>query len=69
MAENITTTPEGGSLTTASGETELTICAGDGNSDAFDVTLTGNTGTNSAWVITDDSLNILDHQRKPTTNH
>ncbi len=49
----------GGDLTTADGATALTICAGDGNSDAFDVVLTGNTGTNSAWVITDDAGNIL----------
>ncbi len=49
----------GGELTTADGLTELEICAGDGNSDAFDVTLTGAAGPNSAWVITDDQLNIL----------
>ena len=57
--ENVTSAPEGGNLTTASGAVELTICAGDGISDAFDVTLLGNSGTNSAWVITDDSANIL----------
>ncbi|MEL7122392.1 MAG: T9SS type A sorting domain-containing protein, partial [Bacteroidota bacterium] len=49
----------GGELTTADKETELTICAGDGISDAFDVELIGAEGENSAWVITDDSLNIL----------
>ncbi len=49
----------GGDLTTTDGATELTICAGDGNSDAFDVTLTGTEGANSAWVITDPDGNIL----------
>jgi len=49
----------GGDLTTADGATEITICAGDGNSDAFDVNLTGHEGTNSAWVITDADGNIL----------
>ena len=39
--------------------TELTICAGDGESDAFDVVLENNMGTNSQWVITDDQGNIL----------
>ncbi|MEO1260752.1 MAG: T9SS type A sorting domain-containing protein [Bacteroidota bacterium] len=55
----VAASPEGGNLTTTDTLTELTICAGDGVSDAFDVILTGNEGTNSAWVITDDSANIL----------
>ncbi len=50
---------DGGRIELTNGDTTLTICAGDGVSDAFDVTLTGNEGTNSAWVITDDQLNIL----------
>ncbi|NRB46040.1 MAG: hypothetical protein HRU41_00085, partial [Saprospiraceae bacterium] len=50
---------DGGHLTTAGGMTEKTICAGDGESDAFGVNLTGVVGANSAWVITDDALNIL----------
>jgi hypothetical protein len=49
----------GGALETTDGATELDICAGDGISDAFDVVLTDNEGTNSAWVITDDAGNIL----------
>ncbi|MEL6988349.1 MAG: hypothetical protein AAGK97_11025, partial [Bacteroidota bacterium] len=49
----------GGDIETTGGMTELTICAGDGNSDAFDVTLTNEEGESSAWVITDDSGNIL----------
>jgi uncharacterized repeat protein (TIGR01451 family) len=51
--------PEGGTLTTTGGMTEKTICAGDGDTDAFDVILTDTEGTNSAWVITDADLNIL----------
>ena len=39
--------------------TELEICAGDGQSDAFDVTLENASGANSQWVITDPDLNIL----------
>ncbi|MEL7220314.1 MAG: T9SS type A sorting domain-containing protein, partial [Bacteroidota bacterium] len=50
--------PQGGVISTENGD-ELTICAGDGISDAFDVTLTGNTGSNSQWIITDSDLNIL----------
>ncbi|WP_191860541.1 T9SS type A sorting domain-containing protein [Hanstruepera ponticola] len=52
--------PEGGQLAIAgSGDTEIEICAGDGESDAFDVTLDGAMGDNSLWVITDANLNIL----------
>lgn len=39
--------------------TETTICAGDNISDAFEVTLSNNAGSNSGWVITDNNLNIL----------
>ena len=39
--------------------TTIEICAGDGMSDSFDVTLENATGTNSQWVITDDNLEIL----------
>ncbi len=42
------------------GDTSLTICAGDGITNAFDVNLTGQSDTsNSGWIITDDQLNIL----------
>jgi hypothetical protein len=40
-------------------ETTTTICAGDGISDAFDVTLTGIAGDNQVWIITDADGNIL----------
>lgn len=39
-------------------DTNVSICAGDGQSDAFNVDLSGNTG-NSAWIITDENGNIL----------
>ena len=51
---------EGGSLTTKTGETEVSICAQDGESDLIDFTITGNTGDQSAWIITDLAGNILD---------
>ena len=35
------------------------ICAGDGVGDPIDVTLTGEAGSNTIWVITDDDSNIL----------
>ena len=50
----------GGTLLTSSGADSLTICAGDGMSDAFGIQLTGQSDTtNSGYVITDDALNIL----------
>ncbi|MFK7982726.1 MAG: beta strand repeat-containing protein, partial [Saprospiraceae bacterium] len=38
----------------------LTICAGDGIPDNITVNLTGNSGTNTSWIVTDEALNILD---------
>ncbi len=49
----------GGTLTTTDDTTEITICAGDGTSDAFEVNLNGHEGSNSGWVITDPEGNIL----------
>ena len=46
----------GGVLST---EDNTNICVGDGESDAIDVSLEGNFGSNSQWVITDDLGNIL----------
>lgn len=43
----------GGTLATVDGLTSLSICAGDGIPDPIDVTITGNTGSNMAWIITD----------------
>ena len=50
---------KGGTIAMVDGGTEITICAGDGESDAFDVTLEDNEGTNQIWVITDQDMNIL----------
>ncbi|CAH0999266.1 hypothetical protein LEM8419_00563 [Neolewinella maritima] len=50
---------DGGILSLATGGDSTAICADDSISDAFEVVLTDTVGTNSAWVITDDSLNIL----------
>ncbi|MEO0338984.1 MAG: DNRLRE domain-containing protein, partial [Bacteroidota bacterium] len=50
---------DGGEIALEDGTTELTICAGDGMSDAFTAVLTGAEGANSAWVITDGDANIL----------
>jgi hypothetical protein len=50
---------DGGVLILPDGSDSLSICAGDGMSDAFDVVLTDTVGSNFAWVITDADLNIL----------
>ena len=52
----------GGVLST---EDDTNICVGDGESDAIDVNLEGNFGSNSAWVITDDLGNILGLPNNP----
>ncbi|MDA8693432.1 T9SS type A sorting domain-containing protein, partial [Saprospiraceae bacterium] len=50
----------GGMLTTSDGLTSVTICAGDGIPNPIDVILTGNTGSNIAYIVTDAaSGNIL----------
>ena len=54
--------PEGGEIALEDGSTEIEICAGDGNSDLFEVTLTGaggGQGVSMLWVITDSNANIL----------
>ncbi|TNJ43797.1 T9SS type A sorting domain-containing protein [Tamlana fucoidanivorans] len=51
--------PVGGEIALADGSTEIEICAGDGESDLFEVTLTGAEGPNMLWVITDTDANIL----------
>jgi hypothetical protein len=61
--------PEGGTITFTDRDSDtVTICAGDGLNDPLDVTLEGASGTNMAWVITDDSLNILDLPTGPPFN-
>ena len=49
----------GGELTLADGGTNITICAGDGNPDPFDVSITGAIGDSAAWLITDTTGLIL----------
>ncbi len=48
--------PEGGMIST---NDPTTICAGDGNPDPIFVELSGASGANTGWIITDDLGNIL----------
>lgn len=50
---------DGGLLSLSDGGDSITICAGDGNPDPFDVILTDTVGSNFTYVITNDSLEIL----------
>lgn len=50
---------DGGILSTSALDNVFTICAGDGVEDPIDVTLEGNMGSNSQWVITDPDGVIL----------
>jgi len=38
----------------------LIICAGDGIPDNITVALTGNMGSNTSWIVTDEALNIIE---------
>lgn len=55
----IRTTPQGGSVTTAAGETEITTCPGDGLADLIAFESTGATGSNQTYVVTDANNIIL----------
>jgi len=59
---NPTCTVAGGTISTMD---NTTICAGDGLADFIAVDLTGNTGENTQWIVTDEALNILE---LPTSN-
>ncbi len=61
MAADCTTNSAvlGGQLALTNGDTSIDICSGDGISDAFDITLSGETGANSTWVVLDASRTIL----------
>ena len=50
----------GGDLVLSDGMTSSSICVGDGISDMIHVTLTGEQGAASAWIITDEDGTILD---------
>lgn len=53
-------TVDGGTIALAgSGSDSISICAGNGIADLLDVTLDGEDGDSSVWVITNDSLEIL----------
>ena len=52
--------PMGGMLETSAGDTTVSILVGDGIIDSIDVNLTGASGSNMAWVITDTLGNILE---------
>ncbi|MEM1357893.1 MAG: hypothetical protein AAGF89_06830, partial [Bacteroidota bacterium] len=51
--------PSGGTVATAAGETDITICPGDGNPDLIDFVSTGAEGTNFTFIVTDAENNIL----------
>ena len=55
----------GGSIETTNGQTEVVVCVGDGVADLVDVTLSGSSGDNTQWVITDIGGDILDLPASP----
>ena len=56
---------DGGTITTSEGLTEVRICADDRVSDSFDITLTGNIGPNSIYILADSTGSILGFQLEP----
>jgi len=68
IAETASCDISGGSIVGADGASSYSICAGDAMVDMIDVTLEGNTGTNSGWVITDLDQNILGLPASPPFN-
>ncbi|MEM6802675.1 MAG: T9SS type A sorting domain-containing protein [Bacteroidota bacterium] len=50
---------DGGTVTTAAGDTTTYTCPGDGNADAIDFSVTGNSSDNFTYVVTDDQGIIL----------
>ena len=57
--EIIRESPESGEPTTVAGETTVYTCPGDGNDDAIQFDVTGNSGSNLQLVVTDNELNVL----------
>lgn len=55
----IRTTPTGGLVATVNGETEISICPGDGLMDEVTFVSVGADGTNFTFVVTDEDNNIL----------
>jgi len=63
ISNNITvikSSSTGGTLTTDTGETEVDLCLDNGDEFTINVVLTGNSGDNCAWVITDEDGVITD---------
>jgi len=50
----------GGTIATVDGETQLSICLNDASQSTFSVSLSGNSGDVSTYIVTDDNGNILD---------
>ena len=61
----ITTTNISAGVITSSLGSTISVCVGDGVSDPVDVSVTGNTGANNIWLITDASGNILEANVTP----
>ncbi|TXF87137.1 T9SS type A sorting domain-containing protein [Neolewinella aurantiaca] len=55
----IRTTPNGGTVATEDGETEITVCPGDGLADLYTFVSTGADGANFAFIVTDEDNNII----------
>ncbi len=49
-----------GTITGVDGLTEYNICSGDGLADSLGLSVTGNIGTNSQWIVTDSDFAILE---------
>ncbi len=57
---------DGGSIATAEGLTDVRICADDGVPDPIEITLTGNVGPNSIWIVADSTGMIMGLQLEST---
>lgn len=58
--------PEGGTVATTEGATEVTTCPGDGNPDLVTVVSDGDSGGDRAYVVTDTNNIILSFSEEPT---
>ena len=50
----------GGTISTGDNATDISVCIDDADSEDIVVALSGQSGTNSAWVVTDTALNIIE---------
>lgn len=60
--------PEGGSITTTGGETEVQTCPGDGVDDIIEVSVSGNIGGDLVYILTGDDNGILNFSNEPFFN-